>query len=129
MSSCRCNEAPISQTLLSKRILTAWGITSLGVRLNDYLESLYTQLSLRYNHQNGTFFYWKQEQNPELYKTFRIPMNEAQKRNAEDPPREEIAAGVIEILTIQISLPEDDLIKKTARLFGYARLKPMWNKL
>lgn len=116
------NEAPISQTLLSKRILTAWGITRLGVRLNDYLESLYTQLSLRYNHQNGIFFYWKQDQNPELYKTFRIPMNEAQKRNAEDLPREEIAAGVIEILTNQISLPEDDLIKETARLFGYARI-------
>ncbi|HEX7583182.1 MAG TPA: DUF3320 domain-containing protein [Prolixibacteraceae bacterium] len=115
-------EAPISQTLLSKRILTAWGITRLGVRLNDYLESLYTQLSLRYNHQNGTFFYWKQEQNPELYKTFRIPMSEAQKRNAEDLPKEEIAAGLIEILTNQISLPEDDLIKETARLFGYARI-------
>lgn len=115
-------EAPISQTLLSKRILTAWGITRLGVRLNDYLESLYTQLNLRYNHQNGTFFYWKQEQNPELYKTFRIPMDETQKRNAEDLPREEVAAALIEILTNQISLPEDDLIKETARLFGYARI-------
>jgi len=115
-------EAPISQTLLSKRILTSWGITRLGVRLNDYLESLYTQLSLRHNHQNGTFFYWKQEQNPELYKAFRIPMDETQKRNAEDLPKEEVAAGVIEILTNQISLPEDDLIKETARLFGYARI-------
>ncbi|HEY3371694.1 MAG TPA: DUF3320 domain-containing protein [Prolixibacteraceae bacterium] len=115
-------EAPISHTLLSKRILMAWGITRLGVRLNDYLESLYTQLSLRYNHQNGTFFYWKQEQNPELYKSFRVPMNETQKRNSEDLPREEIAAGLLEILTNQISLPEDDLIKETARLFGYARI-------
>ena len=115
-------EAPISQTLLSKRILTAWGITRLGVRLNDYLESLYIQLNLRYNLQNGTSFYWKQEQYPEFYKTFRIPMNEAQKRNAEDLPKEEVAAGLIEILSNQISLPEDDLIKETARLFGYARI-------
>lgn len=49
-------------------------------------------------------------------------MNEAQKRNAEDLPKEEVAAGLIEILSNQISLPEDDLIKETARLFGYARI-------
>ena len=115
-------EAPISQTLLSKRILAAWGITRLGVRLNDFLGSQYTYLGLKHTVQNGVLFYWLQEQNPELYKTFRIPVNESQKRNAEDLPKEEIAAGLIEILTNQISLPEDDLIKETARLFGYARI-------
>ncbi len=115
-------EAPISQILLSKRILGAWGITRLGVRLNDYLENQYTYLGLKYTVQNGLLFYWLQEQAPEAYKTFRIPMNEAHKRNAEDLPKEEVAAGLIEILTNQISLPEDDLVKETARLFGYARI-------
>ena len=115
-------EAPISQSLLSKRILSAWGISRLGVRLKEYLDGLYGRLNLKYTRQNGTYFYWKQEQNPEAYNTFRIPDNEEHKRSAEDLPKEEIAAGMVEILTNQISLPADDLVKEAARLFGYARL-------
>lgn len=114
-------EAPISQPLLSKRILAAWGITRLGVRLNDYLESQYTYLELKHTSQNGVLFYWLQEQAPEAYKIFRIPVNETQKRNAEDLPKEEIGAAIVGILAGQISLPEDDLVKETARLFGFAR--------
>lgn len=115
-------EAPICQNLLSKRILTAWGITRLGVRLNDYLNSLYAQMSLKFTRQNGTFVYWRDDQMPEIYKTFRIPGDDENKRNAEDLPKEEIAAAIVEILKNQISLPAEDLIKETARLFGYARL-------
>jgi very-short-patch-repair endonuclease len=115
-------EAPISQTLLSKRILAAWGITRLGVRLNDFLNRLYRRLELKQSKQNETVFYWRQDQEPELYNQFRIPENDSQKRNAEDLPKEEIAAGIHEILTHQISLPPDDLVRETARLFGYARI-------
>jgi hypothetical protein len=115
-------EAPISQTLLSKRILAAWGITRLGVRLNDFLNRLYRRLELKQSKQNGTVFYWRQDQEPDLYNQYRIPKNDSQKRNAEDLPKEEIAAGIHEILTHQISLPPDDLVRETARLFGYARI-------
>jgi len=115
-------ESPISHNLLSKRILNAWGISRLGSRLNGFLFEIYTELDLKETEQNGSYFYWKQEQNPETYNTFRIPENDDQKRSAEDLPKEEIAAGVVEILTNQISLPVDDLVKETARLFGYARM-------
>jgi very-short-patch-repair endonuclease len=115
-------EAPISQSLLSKRILSAWGISRLGVRLKEYLDGLYDSLNLKYTRQNGSVFYWNSDQSPETYNTFRIPENEEHKRSAEDLPKEEIAAGMVEILTNQISLPPDDLVKETARLFGYARL-------
>jgi very-short-patch-repair endonuclease len=115
-------EAPISQTLLSKRILSSWGITRLGVRLNDYLNNLYRRLSLKHSTQNGTIFFWREDQSPETYDTYRLPEVDAQKRNAEDLPKEEIAAGIKEILTEQISLPLDDLVREAARMFGYARL-------
>ena len=115
-------EAPISQPLLSKRILASYGITRLGVRLNDYLENQYKYLGLRHTSQNGVHFYWLQEQVPETYKTFRVPRNDEEKRNVDDLPKEEIAAAIVEILKNQISLPAEDLIKEAARLFGYARL-------
>jgi len=40
----------------------------------------------------------------------------------DDLPPEEIANGVKEILKQQLSLPKSELIKETARLFGYARM-------
>jgi hypothetical protein len=79
-------------------------------------------MSLKFTRQNGTFVYWRDDQMPEIYKTFRVPMDDEYKRNPEDLPKEEIAAAIVEILKNQISLPSEDLIKETARLFGYARL-------
>lgn len=115
-------EAPISHSLLSKRILNAWGITRLGARLDDYLHSLYLRLKLNRTSQNGMLFYWTNEQNPSAYTLFRIPESEDQKRNAEDLAKEEIFGGIKEILTNQISLTEEDLIREVAKGFGYARL-------
>ena len=111
-----------TKSLLSKRILNAWGISRLGVRLNEFLNGVYDELNLKKTRQKGVNFYWNPDQEPELYKTFRIPRNDEEKRNAEDLPKEEIAAAIVEILKNQISLPAEDLIKETARLFGYARL-------
>ncbi|MFW6257608.1 MAG: DUF3320 domain-containing protein [Prolixibacteraceae bacterium] len=115
-------ESPISHNLLSRRILNAWGISRLGSRLNEFLFEIYKELGLKETKQNGLVFYWNSEQYPETYKIFRVPENDDQKRSADDLPKVEIAAGVVEILTNQISLPVDDLVKETARLFGYARL-------
>lgn len=115
-------EAPISQTLLSRRILNAWGITRLGVRLNSHLLSQYKRLNLKQTRQNGSVFYWRQDQEPENYDKFRVPGDDSDKRNADDLPKEEIVAGIREILYNQISLPEEDLVRETARLFGYARI-------
>jgi len=115
-------EAPISHSLLSRRILNAWGISRLGVRLNEYLTSIYSGLELKHTSQNGTLFYWNNEQEPAEYSIFRVPGNDDQKRNAEDLAKEEIFCGIKDVLTNQISLPEDDLIREVAKVFGYARL-------
>lgn len=115
-------EAPISQTLLSKRILNAWGITRLGIRLEVYLISLYSKMNLKLTKRNGFVVYWREDQVPEIYKNFRLHSNNENKRNAEDLPKEEIGAAFVSILKNQISLPAEDLVKETARLFGYARL-------
>ncbi|MBK6285813.1 MAG: hypothetical protein IPF54_26860 [Draconibacterium sp.] len=36
--------------------------------------------------------------------------------------KEEIFCGIKDVLTNQISLPEDDLIREVAKVFGYCRL-------
>jgi hypothetical protein len=115
-------EAPISHTLLSRRILNAWGISRLGVRLNKHLTTIYSRLGLNYTTQNGMRFYWEDELQANNYQTFRIPKEGDQKRNPEDLPVKEIINGIVDILTNQISLPETDLIREVAKLFDYTRL-------
>lgn len=115
-------EAPISHSLLSRRILNAWGISRLGVRLNDYLSSIYSLMELKNTSQGGIIFYWNKEQEPLNYSLFRVPENDELKRNADDLAKEEIICGIKEVLANQISLPEDDLIREVAKIFGYARL-------
>ena len=115
-------EAPISHNLLSRRILNAWGISRLGVRLNEYLSELYSIMELKKTRQNETYFYWLEGQEPEGYNTFRIPKEDDQKRNADDLAKEEIYNGIKDVLNHQISLPEEDLIREVAKVFGFARL-------
>ncbi len=114
-------EAPISHALLSRRVLNAWGISRLGARLNEYLSSLYSQLQFKCTTQNDAVFYWLSIQEPESYDTFRVPGEDDQKRNAEDLAKEEIANGIKEVLNNQISLPQDDLVKEAAHIFGFTR--------
>ncbi|GAO30449.1 DUF3320 domain-containing protein [Geofilum rubicundum] len=66
-------EAPISHALLSKRILNAWGISRLGVRLNNYLTAKYNKMEIKYTQQNGTKFYWTNEQDPQKHSTYKNP--------------------------------------------------------
>jgi len=115
-------EAPISHNLLSRRILNAWGISRLGVRLNKYLSNIYSKLELKQSTQNGTHFYWTEEQEPKKYKIFRIPNEKDQKRIANDLAIEEILNCIRDVLTNQISLPKEDLLREVAKIFGYARL-------
>jgi hypothetical protein len=115
-------EAPISHELLSKKILNAWGIARLGIRLNDYLSSIYNQIKLKKTRQAGTCFYWRADQDPENYKIFRVAGKDDPKRNVEDIPKEEIVNGILKVLMMQFSLPKNDLIKEVAIVFGYARI-------
>jgi hypothetical protein len=116
------NEAPISDSLLSKRILNAYDINRQGVRLKKYLDILYRKLNLQKTKQERAIFYWNRDQDPETFSCFRVPKDDESKRNPEDLPKEEISAGVIEVLSNQISLPEAGLVKEAALLFGYSRL-------
>jgi len=115
-------EAPISHELLSRKILNAWGISRLGVRLNEYLSKLYSQLKLKTTNQNGLYFYWRNDQDPQNYNQFRVAGADDPKRNVEDLAKEEITNGIKEVLATQFSLPNEDLIKEVARIFGYNRL-------
>jgi hypothetical protein len=114
-------EGPISRGLLAKRVLTAWGISRMGAKLDRHFTELLAKMRLTATTWDGTEFYWPEGNDPEQWATWRIAADEAQRRNAEDLPPEEIANAVRTVLAAQISLPEDDLIKQVVKLLGYVR--------
>ncbi|AMR33956.1 DNA helicase [Mucilaginibacter sp. PAMC 26640] len=115
-------EAPISANLLSKRILSAWGISRLTSRVTLHLEGFFAGINANQTFAGQNVFYWNKDQQPGLYKTYRIPANDAQKRDADDLPPEEVANAMQAILKNQISLNKADLVREAAKVFGYARL-------
>ena len=115
-------ESPISRNLLCKRVLSAWGISKNGSRLNYYFERLFSEMNIRKTSYGNNVFFWKQEQHPFAYTPYRYIENDYDKRLPDDIPPEEIANAVKQVLIEQISLSKDDLIRETAKLFGFSKV-------
>ena len=67
-------------------------------------------------------FYWRNGQNPDKYEGYRVDDSESGKRSMDDIASQEIINAVTEVLHEQISLSENDLIRETAKKFGYSRM-------
>jgi very-short-patch-repair endonuclease len=115
------HEGPISRPLLSKRILTAWGISRSGVKNERYFTELLSKIPTVQTKAEEIEFYWPLAVAPDQYDHFRVASQENERRNAEDLPVEEAASAVKYTLSMQISLLKLDLVKEVAKLLGYPR--------
>ncbi|MBB2147981.1 DUF3320 domain-containing protein [Pedobacter gandavensis] len=115
-------ESPISRNLLSKRITSSWGIGRMSSKYSDYLQTLFLELGLVLSSDLGRDIFWKKDHNLQEYSTYRTASTDFQKRDAEDLPVSEVANGIQAILRNQISLPEAELVREGAKLFGYSRV-------
>ena len=114
-------ESPISKELLCHRILDSWSISRLGSRIDTYFVSLFKQINLKYT-DGDRRFYWSENQTPDSYIHYRVSELESQRRDAADISPEEVSNAVHEILENMISLNKVDLIKESAKLFGFNRI-------
>lgn len=110
-------EAPISRTLLCQRILPEWGITRLSAQVGTHLDSVLNSMELFRTEYEDLIFFWENREQWCTYPYYR-PLSE---RDAIDLPPEEIANAIKHLLTDCISLPQSDLIKACAQIFGFAR--------
>lgn len=118
-------EGPISHNLLCRRIIQAWGISKIGSRIDTRIRKLCLKFKLVKTKYDTSTYYWPKNCEPMKYTSFRVPgSDKLTRRSIEDIPPEEIQNGCLEVLRNQISLPEEDLIRETARLFGYQRKGP-----
>ena len=115
-------EAPISHELLCKRVLSAWGISRRGARINKRLDEVISLLNINKTMSGEIAFYWRDDTDPHTYDEFRVPSNdEASRRNMEDIVPEEIASAVKHIVKQQFGLAIEDLQREVAKIFGFAR--------
>ena len=112
------SEAPISKSLLCKKILSEWGISRLGTRVEAQIETALDALNIYRTEYEGLVFCWNDKEQCASYSIYR-PVSD---REAADIPPEEIANAIRQLLTDSISLPAADLIKACAQQFGFARM-------
>ena len=112
------SEAPISKSLLCKKILSEWGISRLGTRVEAQIETALDTLNIYRTEYEGLVFCWNDKEQCASYSIYR-PVSD---REATDIPPEEIANAIRQLLTDSISLPAADLIKACAQQFGFARM-------
>lgn len=114
-------EAPISRKALFKKVLSAWGITRFGNKIESILDTVITFVDKTETVDNGNIFYWSKNQTPSEYSVYRVDDQSDVKRSIDDISSYEILNAVIEVLSEQISLHTDDLVKETAKKLGYSR--------
>lgn len=115
-------EGPILKSLVGKRMLEAWGIGKMGNRLQARMEDLYAKSNLKTSIEpNGDTCFWPYSIAPEEYTSYRVWTIDRTKRNIEEIPVSEIVNAMKYILQQQISLPMEELVRETAKEFGFAR--------
>ena len=113
-------EAPIAESLLVKRILASFGITRASSRVSSKVITAVRSLNVSPIRELSSYVYYNGL--PEDYKVFRISESKEAKRDAKELPMIEVMNAAQTVLEQQYGLPENDLIKETAKLLGYARL-------
>lgn len=89
------SEAPISKSLLCKKILSEWGISRLGTRVEAQIETALDTLNIYRTEYEGLVFCWNDKEQCASYSIYR-PVSD---REATDIPPEEIANAIRQLLT------------------------------
>lgn len=113
-------EAPISETLLTRRVLQSFGISRAGSRIQARMDEIYRRMRLKKTIHNGVVVFWNNEQDPNTYVGCRYSGSEI--RDIRDVPVQEIANAICAVLHEQISMGSDDLVREAAKKTGYTRI-------
>ena len=115
-------EAPVSRKLLLRKVLGAFGISRAGARVEGIFSAVLEREEKVVTRDEDREFYWKKEQNPDEYAIYRVGEDESGRRSMDDIPSREIQNAALEVLRQQGSMTRADLVRETAKKFGFSRL-------
>ncbi|MCD8381635.1 MAG: hypothetical protein LUC30_01765 [Clostridiales bacterium] len=112
-------EAPISFSQLTCRVLTAFGLNAEDEALQNSCAALWRRLGLRVTREAEERYVWRLDQDPDHYRGFRRAQPGEHWREPGDVSCQESANAACYLLREQIILMPGELAAKTARLLGY----------
>ncbi len=115
-------EAPVSKRTLMKKTFAEWGVSRTTPRMEEAFNRAIEGISCKTTRDRDMIFYWRMDQDPDTYDTYRVPASPGTERQAEDICSQEIRSAMKEILEMQVCLSREDLIKAAAKCFGYTRM-------
>ncbi len=113
-------EAPISRKMLMKKVIGAWGITRGGIKVEKIFARALRELDTKITSDENIVFIWKENETTIDY--YRVCDKDGNKRAMDDVVSDEIIVAITEVIEQQGNLSESDLLKETAKKFGYTRL-------
>ena len=115
-------EAPISRRALMKKTFADWGVSRTTSRTEDIFDQAVQGVSCQKTRERDAVFYWRADQDPQTYDSYRGADQNGNYRGIEDVPSQEIRAAIRDILEAQVSLTREDLLKAVAKCFGCPRM-------
>ncbi|NUP99414.1 MAG: DUF3320 domain-containing protein, partial [Armatimonadetes bacterium] len=115
-------EGPLSFDLLARRVAACWEIQRLTQRVRERLEQVLGAAAVERCVVGQRVFYWPCGGVPAAYRLFRRAGDDPRSaRELADIAPEEVANAAARVLSQQLRLPLEDLVRETARMLGYQR--------
>ena len=116
-------EGPVSLNVVARRAAGFWGMGRVGRRILDRVSGLVPRDGIYVDRGHpGDAFLWPAKTDRERWTTFRVPGPEAETtRGIDEISIVELANAGGHILRQHFSVPIDDLVSETARVFGFRR--------
>ena len=104
--------------------MTAWGVARQSNLVKGTFDIALEKSRGKSVKSGETEFIWRDDQSPESYELCRAKCAPELRRDIKDIPPEELGNGLILILSRQIAMQREDLMRETAHLFGFTRVTP-----
>ena len=117
-------EAPMNKKVLAKKTFSCWGISRPGANMKALFDTAFAKADAAVTHAGENEYVWLSSQKPEEYDKCRTVYKNDEKRDIDDVAPEEIAVGIKEIMSRQVAMAREDLLREVAHLFGFTRITP-----
>ncbi len=114
-------EAPIEYDRLVKKVLRSFNIGRSSQATLDATDKALKKTNSKVNKQSGVKFYWRKDQDYDLYRTYRVDATSDDKRGPDEICQQELKNAVCITLKAKGPLDKETLIKETIRTMGYTR--------
>ena len=111
------DEGPIVFTRLVHTLSNVWQIQRVTERIRDRVRAALPAIAVE---QDGVL--WRDPEQQQAFRGFRVPESSAHERSAEELPLVEVTAAMAWLLRQHVALSQEDLMRETARCFGIQRL-------